>query len=142
MTLIRVPVTCRPTPRRRVSAAGGALAFLIALQAAPAMSQQFGPTVRPPVAPQVQEGAMEATGAKVKTWQPGDPVRVVPDLRQDGGPAVPEQQRAAGQAPVVHVPVAPQVLDEDLRALQKAEPHREGEPVRVVPDLRQDPAGN
>lgn len=53
-----------------------------------------------------------------------------------------EMQPAEGEAetgPVVREPVKPKVGGRDLRAItedRKAEPWKEGEPVRVVPDLK------
>jgi hypothetical protein len=39
--------------------------------------------------------------------------------------------------PVVRKPVAPQVTEQSVNELSKVEPYVEGNPVRVVPDLRE-----
>jgi hypothetical protein len=76
---------------------------------------------------------------KVKDWKPGDPVRVVPDLREDaqsdqGG----EDYETEASAPMVHDRVAPQVREGSVEDLTTAEEYQEGDPVRVAPDLREE----
>jgi len=76
----------------------------------------------------------------VTPWKPGDPVRVVPDLREDGKKTVEgEEQAQTGQPlkPIVRNPVAPGIMDQNINDLPKVQPPQEGEPVRVVPDLRE-----
>jgi hypothetical protein len=93
-----------------------------------------------PASPQVQERDVRSLTeeAPVKRWKEGDPVRIVPDLREDGG-VEPGEEQAAEQspAPIVRAPVAPQVMDRSVNELSQAEPYREGQPVRVVPDLKE-----
>lgn len=91
-------------------------------------------------AAQVQEQDVRSLTeeAPVKRWKEGDPVRIVPDLRQDGEVETGEGQAAEqSPAPIVRAPVAPQVMDRSVNELSKAKPYREGEPVRVVPDLKE-----
>jgi hypothetical protein len=93
-----------------------------------------------PAAPQVQERDVRSLTeeAPVKRWKEGDPVRIVPDLRQDGEVEAGEEQAAEqSPAPIVRAPVAPQVMDRSVNELSKAAPYREGQPVRVVPDLKE-----
>jgi hypothetical protein len=94
----------------------------------------------PPARPQVQERGVDSLSeeAPVTKWKPGDPVRVVPDLREDGENPVSEGQPPPQPLkPVVRTPVVPQVTERSVNELSKAEPYREGNPVRVVPDLRE-----
>jgi hypothetical protein len=93
-----------------------------------------------PAAPQVQERDVRSLieEAPVKRWKEGDPVRIVPDLREDGDVGTGEEQ--AGQQPpepIVRAPVAPQVMDRSVNELSKVKRYREGQPVRVVPDLKE-----
>jgi hypothetical protein len=123
---------------------GGALVCVMALQltAAAGMAsaaEDVRPGVSPPIIPEVQDEAVSG-GGEVKTWKPGDPVRIVPDLREDQKPATSTAGQPGVSAPIVRRPVAPRVLDGNLRGLQKAGVYREGGPVRVVPDLREDDA--
>lgn len=94
-----------------------------------------------PAAPQVQEQDVRSLSeeAPVKKWKPGDPVRVVPDLRENGEAAETGEAGTEGKPlqPVVRGPVAPQVMERPLDELSKVKPYREGDPVRVVPDLRE-----
>jgi hypothetical protein len=93
-----------------------------------------------PAAPQVQEQDVRSLTeeAPVKRWKEGDPVRIVPDLREDGEVETGAEQAAEqSPAPIVRAPVAPQVMDRSVNELSKAEPYREGQPVRVVPDLKE-----
>jgi hypothetical protein len=101
----------------------------------------------PPAAPQVQEQDVRSLSeeAPVKKWQPGDPVRVVPDLREDGPDLREDGGAQLGEAdaegkplqPIVRAPVAPQVMERRVDELSKVKPYREGDPVRVVPDLKE-----
>ena len=93
-----------------------------------------------PAAPQVQERDVRSLTeeAPVKRWKEGDPVRIVPDLREDGDVGTGEGQAAQqSPEPIVRAPVAPQVMERSVNELPKAKPYREGEPVRVVPDLKE-----
>lgn len=93
-----------------------------------------------PAAPQVQERDVRSLTeeAPVKRWKEGDPVRIVPDLREDGDAGTSEDQAAQQPPePTVRAPVAPQVMERSVNELPKVRPYREGEPVRVVPDLRE-----
>jgi hypothetical protein len=97
-----------------------------------------------PITPQVQEQGVDALSEDfpVLRWKPGDPVRVVPDLREDSDATTGE----AGVVllppqplkPVVRPPVTPQVLDESVEDLPAIEPREEGGPVWIVPDLKED----
>jgi len=74
----------------------------------------------------------------VKKWKPGDPVRVVPDLKENGEAETGEA--GAGEEPlqpIVREPVAPQIMERSIDELAKVKPYREGDPVRVVPDLKE-----
>ena len=122
--------------RARLVALGGAVFW--ALLPAGSLAQVPRPQIAPPVEPSVQESMpQEPPQPEVKPWQPGDPVREAPDLRQDDPrtPAVPAP--VSKPVPVVRAPVAPRVLDQNLRELDQVQPHPEGAPVRVVPDLRE-----
>jgi hypothetical protein len=93
-----------------------------------------------PAAPQVQERDVRSLTeeAPVKRWKEGDPVRIVPDLREDGEVGTGEDQAARqSPEPTVRAPVAPQVMERSVDELPKVKPYREGEPVRVVPDLKE-----
>ena len=123
---------------------GSGVAFVMALDLTASAglagaAEEARPGVSIPVVPQVQSDAATG-GGEVKTWKPGDPVQVVPDLREDQQTTITATGQPDVSAPIVRAPVAPQTLEGDLRTLQKAEPYREGGPVRVVPDLREDDA--
>jgi DNA replication initiation complex subunit (GINS family) len=95
-----------------------------------------------PAAPQVQEQDVKSLSEEspVQKWKPGDPVRIVPDLREDGGGTDASKSDTAPLPPlkpIVRKPVAPNVMDENLNDLSKPKPHEEGDPVRVVPDLKE-----
>jgi hypothetical protein len=93
-----------------------------------------------PAAPQVQEQDVRSLSeeAPVKKWKPGDPVRVVPDLREDGEAEMGEAgTEGKPLQPVVRGPVAPQVMERRVNELSKVKPYRKGDPVRVVPDLKE-----
>ena len=129
---------------KRLLAQSGAIVLAVELQlvaaaGAASAAEEARPGVSIPVVPQVQSDAVTG-GGEVKTWKPGDPVQVVPDLREDQPTTITATGQPHVSAPIVRAPVAPQTLEGDLRTLQKAEPYREGGPVRVVPDLREDDA--
>ena len=101
------------------------------------------PATPVPAAPQVQERDLKSLSEEktVKEWRPGDPVRVTGDLREDGRT---DPNRDAAQSgdgtppePIVREPVAPQVMEGNVDDLPKVKIHKEGDPVRVVPDLRE-----
>ena len=77
----------------------------------------------------------------MKEWKPGDPVRVTGDLREDWktDPGKDAAQSGDGTPPepVVREPVAPQVMEGSVDNLPKAKIYKEGDPVRVAPDLRE-----
>lgn len=100
------------------------------------------------VAPQVQEQGINdlAKENPVTQWKPGDPVRIVPDLRESGDasqpPAIVEMQPPQPLKPIVHPPVAPEVTEQRTDRLPTVKPYQEGQPVRIVPDLRESNGGN
>ncbi len=93
--------------------------------------------------PQVQERDIKSLTEQtpVTPWKPGDPVRVVPDLREDGqatgGESEEQAQTRQPLTPIVRKPIAPQTMDQNIDDLPKVQPLQEGDPVRVVPDLRE-----
>ncbi len=121
--------------------------FLVVFARTPgeALAQEL--IAQQPIVPRAQDKDLRslADDNAVREWKPGDPVRVMEDLREDKGAdqqagesrdeALPDDQRPVG--PFVRGPVAPQVLKEDLSDLSKVKPYRPGEPVRVMPDLRE-----
>jgi hypothetical protein len=77
----------------------------------------------------------------MKPWQPGEPVRVMDDLREDQQPASegggPEAATKPSMKPIVRGPVKPRVQDKDLSELPKMKPYKKGDPVRVMEDLKE-----
>jgi hypothetical protein len=125
---------------RRITLLGALLAVTLAMSAAGAAGTSAGP-----VSPQVQEqGLGELTQeSPAMRWRPGDPVRVVPDLRQSGEPGsepVIEMLPPEPLKPIVRAPVAPRTLEGDVEDLPTVEPYQEGGPVWIVPDLRESDA--
>ncbi len=109
-----------------------------------ALAQETGepkPAMPEPAAPQVQELDVKTLSEEnpVQEWKPGDPVRVTGDLREDEKPGTgkDESQTQPSLRPIVHEAVAPQVMEGNLKALAKVRPYKKGDPVRVVPDLRE-----
>lgn len=98
------------------------------------------PAVREAVSPKVSERNLEQLqGETVKPWQPGDPVRVVEDLRSsEQSGEVQEAMPDNPKDPVVRDAVNPKSSDKDLSKEPALEPRSGDEPVRVVPDLRRD----
>jgi hypothetical protein len=90
-----------------------------------------------PPAPQVQQQDVRSLSeeAPVKRWKEGEPVRIVPDLREGGTGEEPTAQPPP--QPTVRAPVPPQVMKRSVSELPKVQPYREGEPVRIVPDLKE-----
>jgi hypothetical protein len=101
------------------------------------------PATPEPAAPRVQERDLRSLSEEksVKEWKPGDPVRVTGDLREDGKTDPDKDAAQSGEGtpldPVVRKPVAPQVMEGNVDNLPKAKTYKEGDPVRVAPDLRE-----
>ncbi len=109
-----------------------------------ALAQEAGepkPAMPEPAAPQVQERNVKSLSEEkpVQEWKPGDPVRVMGDLREDekAGTGKGESKSQPPLRPIVHEAVVPQAMDGSLKDLTKVRPYKEGDPVRVVPDLRE-----
>jgi DNA replication initiation complex subunit (GINS family) len=98
-----------------------------------------------PAAPAVQQRDIKSLAEEkpVKPWKPGDPVRVMGDLREDGTPEpgkdATQPPDQSSSKPIVRGPVAPQVMEGSVDQLPKTKPYKEGDPVRVVPDLKESP---
>jgi hypothetical protein len=106
-----------------------------------------------PIAPQVQvQSVHEIAEEKLMVpWKPGDPVRVVPDLREseespakteEGQKAQIEMQPSRPLKPIVRQPVTPQVMDENVEGLPAPNRYEEDDPVRIVPDLKESDTEN
>jgi hypothetical protein len=101
------------------------------------------PATPEPAAPRVQERDIKSLSEEkpVKQWKPGDPVRVTGDLREDGKIEPDKDAAQSGDRtppkPVVREPVAAQIMEGSVDDLPKAKPYKEGDPVRVAPDLRE-----
>ena len=120
------------------------VAFLLVPFAALAMeTTQPIPPTPVPVGPQVQERDVQSLSEDkpVKEWKPGDPVRVMPDLREDenaeSATGEDKGQSQTSSKPIVHEAVAPKVMKGSLQGLTKVKPYKKGDRVRVVPDLRE-----
>jgi hypothetical protein len=78
--------------------------------------------------------------APVQVWNVGNAVRVIGDLREDNQPA-PPQPPPAGTPPVgpaaVEETIQPDMTTRDLRDVPRTEEWRPGDPVRVMPDMRE-----
>jgi hypothetical protein len=137
------------TFRSRCSASGVGkrlyVALLLAVLGAPSCTpagQAEENTERPaaPAPPQEQQRDVRSLTeeAPVKQWQEGEPVRIVPDLRENGetrtgeGPPPPQPLK-----PTVRKPVAPQVMERNVNDLADTKPYEEGDPVRIAPDLKE-----
>lgn len=102
------------------------------------------PIVRQRVEARVYERSMTllALSAPMRLWQPGDPVRVVEDLKERLAPASTAQgddsegDGSADQKPMVREPVASQEMSSSVRSLPAAPVWQPGDPVRVLSDLR------
>jgi hypothetical protein len=92
-----------------------------------------------PVAPQVQEQSVETLPKPLVPWKPGDPVRIAPDLREDAVPlgATIEMQPPEPLKPAVSPAVTPNVSGQNVGSLPKIKPYEIGDPVWIVPDLRE-----
>lgn len=99
--------------------------------------ESLKPVVREAVPPKVwvQDLRQAAPEQATHQWQPGDPVRVVDDLKSSNEAAMSQDK----DQPVVRQPVSPESMDRKLDELPIAEPYSTGDPVRVVEDLKEDP---
>jgi hypothetical protein len=118
------------------------ICFLGLVLAAASIQGAQGQTekIRKSTAPQVHEGTL-TEGRNVKQWKPGDPVRVTEDLRENtqadrSGERISKEPTVG--PPAVRKPVAPQVMEKNLKGFCKQKGYKPGEPVRVVPDLKED----
>lgn len=147
-TRSRAPLLSRHAGIRDLVRPCGLVGLLVvALQVPAAHAQGTTSASGEPTTPAVQERDIKSLSeeAPVKKWKPGDPVRVVPDLREDDGPdtgdgSAQEQPRQPLE-PNVREPVAPKVMERSVDELSTVEPYKEGDPVRVVPDLKQNGSG-
>ena len=118
----------------------------IAVQADEA--SEVKPGVSEPSAPAVQQQDVKSLSEKkpVKQWKPGEPVRVMGDLRESGTTGFDKNQSSSADRPplkpIVREAVSPQVMEGRVDELPKAKPYKEGEPVRVVPDLKESTSGD
>ena len=139
---------------------GAAVANACAAAGAPATVG--GPIVREPVPAQTFDKSLR--DAPIATpMQPGQPVRVMPDLRESpeptpDKPVAPDAMNKDSQKtpgtepdhspeaapgpdkplrPVVREPVTPKVREKPLDEAAKAKELKPGEPIRVMPDLKQ-----
>ncbi len=108
-----------------------------------ALAQGSGQAPVEPGSPQIQDVDVRSLSEDkpMQPWKPGDPVRVMGDLKEDGqeGSDGNEKKPKDGiSKPIVRQPVAPKVMDKDVDELDKVKPYKPGDPVRVVPDLRED----
>ena len=94
------------------------------------------PVVRKAVVPKVgeQDLTQAAPEQLVEQWQPGDPVRVVDDLKSSDEA---EMSQAKDQ-PVVRPPVKAETMNSKLDELPTAELNFADDEVRVVEDLKED----
>lgn len=101
-----------------------------------AAAEVLQPVVREPVAPKVNQNNLHVLSKEktVKPWNPGDPVRVVDDLKESHE----VDMSAEKKEPKVRPPVAPKTMNKKLKDLPKVEPMKPGDPVRVVDDLKED----
>lgn len=118
-----------------------AVLLLVPFAALAQETEEPKPAMQEPAAPQVQERNVKSLSEEkpVQEWKPGDPVRVMGDLREDEKPGTgkDESQSQPPPRPIVREAVVPQVMEGNLKALTKVRPYKEGDPVRVVPDLRE-----
>lgn len=141
-------------PQRRLMLA----ALLVLVLLVPSVTAQEQPVVRavtPPAAvtPQVLNiDLRELTRtAPVKLWQPGDPVRIIDDLKgKEQPPPVPSTPPTTPTTTGSMVPPASttgqtgqptpaNTTDIDLRELPPSPQWKPGDPVREIPDLREVP---
>jgi len=110
--------------------------LLLAETACAAPESSPGQEEKPDKAESSEGEGSKTQGPAPEQGPPEDPGAEPDPIRED------EMQPAEGEAetkPVVREPVKPKVGGRDLRAItedRKAEPWKEGEPVRVVPDLK------
>lgn len=112
------------------------LCLVLILGAAPGSLTAGEPAVRKPVSPQVAETDLSQLSDEhaVKPWQPGDPVRVVEDLRESAEENVANKRSGTKE----HQPVAPDVTEGVTGDAQKVEEWKPGDPIRVIEDLKED----
>lgn len=89
--------------------------------ATPSGDQALRPVVHPAVAPALFEGSLDRL-PKSEPWKPGDPVRVVEDLGEEGA-------REPG-------PATPGSMNQDLSQLPTTTPGVPGQVPREMPDLK------
>jgi hypothetical protein len=101
-----------------------------------AAAEVLQPVVREPVAPRVNQNNLRVLSKEqtVKPWNPGDPVRVVEDLKESHE----VDMSAEKMKPKVRPPVAPETMKKELKDLPKVEPMKPGDSVRIVEDLKED----
>jgi hypothetical protein len=93
--------------------------------------------------------------APVLAWKPGDPIKVIDDLRESGetrsvapmpgapaaaAPGAVPQGTIMQQTPPL--PVTPEGMTQDVREMPLSATWKPGEPVKVVPDLVQSPGAS
>ncbi|MDP9360628.1 MAG: VCBS repeat-containing protein [Acidobacteriota bacterium] len=146
---------------RSVVAGLAALAFL---GGTPGCAQETPPTSTAPV---VRQEVQTVTPndlnidlrqlmllAPVHLWKPGDPIKVIDDLHESGASEPAPNAPPAGAPPAAPsgavpqnsimqqtppLPVNPAVTTQDVREMPRSPTWKPGEPVQVVPDLRQTP---
>jgi hypothetical protein len=82
------------------------------------------PIVHEAVTPQVYEKPVQSLIA-ARVYKPGDPVKVVEDLKE------------SGENTIEKGGVVPKAVNVDLSKMPKAQMYRPGDPVQVMPDLRE-----
>ena len=90
------------------------------------------PRVHEAADPVIQEKDLRGEKVKlVEPWRPGDPVRVVDDLRLS--------DMESDTKPTARNPVKPEVRKGKLDEIPTVPPMKPGDPVRVREDLKEDP---
>lgn len=99
------------------------------------------PVVHEPIMPKVQETDLNVLikGKTVKPWKPGDPVRVMEDLKEDTQECdLNRNSQAQGpRKPAVREPITPRVTEKKLEDLPDMEPYKPSDSVRIMKDLRE-----
>lgn len=100
-----------------------------------AQAEASKPVVREAVGPEVRQQDLSQLSPEhtVKPWQPGNPVRVVEDLKSSNETTTVEIRK-----PAVREPVKPETEERQLDELPAVEPRQPGDPVREVDDLKLD----
>lgn len=133
--LTRLPGVCTPT---RLSVGSSLALLLILLGLLPVSAQESEettkPVVREAVQPETSEIDLSQQSAElaVAEWQPGQPVRVIDDLKTDTSMGQEDTNK-----PVVREAVQPREMSEALDTLPVEEAASADDPVRVVDDLKQ-----